>query len=324
MPNAIIFTSTGGPEVLRYESIGVPAPGAGDVQIKQEAVGLNYIDVYFRTGAYPAELPSGLGLEGAGVVTAVGEGVTTLKAGDRVAYCNRPLGAYADVRNVPAHILAKLPDTIALDTAAAIMLKGLTAEYLLRRTYAVKPGDTVLIHAAAGGVGLLACQWAKYLGATVIGTVSTDAKAELIRANGADHAIIYSRDDFVARVKEITHGRGCQVVYDSVGADTFVKSLDCCATRGIIVLYGASSGKVPPIDLGLLAAKGSLYVTRPTLFNYIADRAEYDAACAALFDVVGRGIVKVAIDQRFPLKDAAAAHVALESRKTTGATVLIP
>jgi NADPH:quinone reductase len=324
MPHAIMFSATGGPEVLSYQAVELAAPAAGEVQIKQEAIGLNYIDVYFRTGTYPAPLPAGLGLEGAGVVTALGAGVTTLKVGDRVAYCNRPLGAYADVRNVPASILAKVPDGISLETAAAIMLKGLTAEYLLRRTYAVKPGDTVLIHAAAGGVGLLACQWAKHLGATVIGTVSTDAKAELIRANGADHAIIYSREDFVARVKEITNGRGCQAVYDSVGADTFLKSLDCCAVRGVVALYGASSGKVPPIDLGLLAAKGSLFVTRPTLFNYIGERAEYDAACAALFDVVSRGVVKVAIDQRFALKDAAAAHIALESRKTTGATVLLP
>jgi NADPH2:quinone reductase len=302
----------------------VPDPGVGEVRVRQEAIGLNYIDVYFRTGLYPTSLPSGLGLEGAGVVEAVGAGVDALKPGDRVAYCSRPIGAYATVRNVPAAILAKVPDGVTSEVAAAIMLKGLTAEYLLRRTYPVKPGDTILFHAAAGGVGLLACQWARYIGATVIGTVSTDAKAELARAHGAQHVIVYSREDVVAQVKEITGGKGCQVVYDSVGKDTYMKSLDCLAPRGLLALFGAASGPVPAFDLGLLAAKGSLYVTRPTLFTYIAERAEYDAACAALFDVVQRGIVKVNIDQRFALADAAEAHRALESRRTTGATVLLP
>jgi NADPH2:quinone reductase len=324
MPQAIRFHQPGGPEVLTLESVAVPDPGVGEVRVRQEAIGLNYIDVYFRTGLYPTSLPSGLGLEGAGVVEAVGAGVDALKPGDRVAYCSRPIGAYATVRNVPAAILAKVPDGVTSEVAAAIMLKGLTAEYLLRRTYPVKPGDTILFHAAAGGVGLLACQWARYIGATVIGTVSTDAKAELARAHGAQHVIVYSREDVVAQVKEITGGKGCQVVYDSVGKDTYMKSLDCLAPRGLLALFGAASGPVPAFDLGLLAAKGSLYVTRPTLFTYIAERAEYDAACAALFDVVQRGIVKVNIDQRFALADAAEAHRALESRRTTGATVLLP
>lgn len=324
MPDAIRFHAAGGPEVLKFETVTVPPPAAGEVTIRQESIGINFIDIYHRTGAYKVDFPSGIGLEGAGVVEALGPGVTTLAVGDRVAYCRMPLGAYSTQRNYPAINCIKLPDNISFDTAAAIMLKGLTAQYLLRRIYKVKSGDTILIHAAAGGVGLMVCQWAKALGATVIGTVGTDDKAALAKANGCDHPIVYTRENFVERVKAITAGKGLPVVYDSVGKDTFMQSLDCLQPMGMMVLFGAASGPVPPFDLGLLAAKGSLFITRPTLFTYTANRGMFEESCAELFDVVGSGKVKVRIERTYALKDAAQAHTDLASRKTTGALLLKP
>ncbi len=323
MTHAIRVHQTGGPETLRWESVDLPPPAAGEIQVRHTAVGLNYIDVYFRTGLYPAPLPLTPGFEAAGVVAAVGAGVTELQVGDRVAYATGPLGAYAEARNMPADRAVKIPEGVTDQQAAAMMLQGMTAEYLLRRTYPVKKGDTILVHAAAGGVGLILCQWAKHLGATVIGTVGSDAKAELARANGCDHPIVYTREDFHARVMELTGGAKLPVVYDSVGKDTFAKSLDCLALRGMMVLYGQASGKVPPLDLGELSAKGSLFVTRPTLFSYTATRQELVDCANALFDVVKRGIVKIAINQTYPLREAAQAHIDLEARKTTGSTVLI-
>ena len=285
----------------------------------------NFIDVYHRTGLYPVpSLPAVLGMEAAGVVEAVGPGVTGLKTGDRVAYGGGPLGAYAEARLIPADRVVKLPDAIPDKTAAAMMLQGMTAHYLLRRTYRVKAGETILIHAAAGGVGLIACQWAKALGVTVIGTVGSPEKAELARAHGCDHPVLYRSEDFVARVKEITRGEGVPVVYDSVGKDTFLRSLDCLRPLGMMVLFGQSSGPVPPIDLGLLAQKGSLYVTRPTLMVYVAKRPDLEAAATELFQVVTEGKVKIEVNQTYPLKDTARAHRDLEARKTTGSTVLLP
>lgn len=324
MPHAIRIHETGGPEVLRWEEVQVGDPGEGEVRLRQTAVGLNYIDTYHRTGLYPVQLPTGIGLEGAGVVEAVGPGVDSLVEGDRVAYAGGPLGAYAEVRLIPANRLVTLPESIGDRQAAAMMLQGMTAQYLLRETYRVQPGDTVLIHAAAGGVGLLACQWAKALGATVIGTVGSTEKAELARAHGCDHPINYREEDFVARVKEITGGKGVPAVYDSVGKDTFEGSLDCLRPRGVMVLFGQSSGPVPPFDLGKLAAKGSLYITRPTLFVYTADRADLERTAGELFDVVGRGTVRIEVNQTYPLSDAAQAHRDLEGRKTTGSTILLP
>jgi NADPH2:quinone reductase len=321
MTHAIRVHQTGGPETLKWETVELPPPAAGEIQVRHTAVGLNYIDVYFRTGLYPAPLPLTPGFEAAGVVAAVGAGVTELRVGERVAYATGPLGAYAEARNMPADRAVKIPEGVSDQQAAAMMLQGMTAEYLLRRTYPVKKGDTILVHAAAGGVGLILCQWAKHLGATVIGTVGSDAKAELARANGCDHPIVYTREDFHARVMEITGGAKLPVVYDSVGKDTFAKSLDCLALRGMMVLYGQASGKVPPFDLGELSAKGSLFVTRPTLFSYTATRQELVDCANALFDVVGRGIVKIAINQTYPLREAAQAHADLEARKTTGSTV---
>ena len=321
MTHAIRVHQTGGPETLKWETVELPPPAAGEIQVRHTAVGLNYIDVYFRTGLYPAPLPLTPGFEAAGVVAAVGAGVTELRVGERVAYATGPLGAYAEARNMPADRAVKIPEGVSDQQAAAMMLQGMTAEYLLRRTYPVKKGDTILVHAAAGGVGLILCQWAKHLGATVIGTVGSDAKAELARANGCDHPIVYTREDFHARVMEITGGAKLPVVYDSVGMDTFAKSLDCLALRGMMVLYGQASGKVPPFDLGELSAKGSLFVTRPTLFSYTATRQELVDCANALFDVVGRGIVKIAINQTYPLREAAQAHADLEARKTTGSTV---
>jgi NADPH:quinone reductase len=323
MSHAIRVTETGGPDVLRWEEVAVGEPGVGQVRLRQTAVGLNYIDTYYRTGHYKTPLPFIPGVEGAGVVEAVGPGVSTVKAGDRVAYAG-PLGAYAEVRLAPADRLVVLPDGIDDRHAAAMMLQGMTAQYLLRQTFPVKTGDTILVHAAAGGVGLLLCQWAKHLGATVIGTVGTDAKAELAQAHGCDHPIVYTRGNFVERVRELTDGARVPVVYDSVGQSTFFDSLDCLRPKGVMVLFGASSGPVPPIDLQILAQKGSLFVTRPTLFNYTARREDLMAAAEDLFDVVRSGAVKVEIRQTFPLKDAAAAHRALESRSTTGTTVLLP
>ena len=324
MPHAIRIHQTGGPEVLCWEEVDVPAPAAGEVTVRHHAVGLNFIDTYHRTGLYPLPLPAGIGLEGAGVVEAVGDGVTEVKVGDRVAYAGGPVGAYAEVRNIPAHRLLKLPENIGFNTAAAMMLQGLTAAYLLRRTYRVQPGDAVLIHAAAGGVGLIACQWAKALGATVIGTVGSPAKAELARAHGCDHVINYSTENFTQRVREITGGEGVPVVYDGVGKDTFMGSLDSLRPLGMLVTYGNASGPVPPFDLLLLSQKGSLFVTRPTIVHYTAKRADLEALGTELFDVVASGKVRIEVNQTYALKDAAQAHRDLEARKTTGSTILLP
>jgi NADPH2:quinone reductase len=323
MTHAIRMYRTGGPEVLQWEPVEVPAPGPAEVTVRHTAVGLNYIDVYYRTGLYPAPLPFSPGFEAAGVIEAVGAAVTTLKVGDRVAYSSGPLGAYAEARVIAAERMVKLPDGISDQQGAAMMLQGMTAEYLVRRTYPVKRGDTILIHAAAGGVGLIVCQWAKHLGATVIGTVSSDEKAALARANGCDYPIVYTREDFQARVMELTNGAKVPVVYDSVGRDTFAKSLDCLAPLGLLALFGQASGPVPPFDLGQLAAKGSLFITRPTLFTYTAKRADLEASSNALFDVVQRGAVKIAVNQTYPLRQAADAQRDLEARRTTGSTVLV-
>ena len=325
MPRAIRIHQTGGPEVMRWEDAEVGAPGPGEIRIRHEAVGLNYIDVYFRTGLYPApSLPFSPGMEGAGVVEAVGEDVEVLVTGDRVAYAAPPVGAYAQVRLMPAEKAVKVPDGIDSRQAAAMMLQGMTVEYLLRRTYPVRSGDTVLFHAAAGGVGLIACQWAKHLGATVIGTVGSDEKAELARAHGCDHPIVYTRENFTERVRELTGGAGVPVVYDSVGRDTFEGSLDCLRPRGMLVSFGQSSGTIDPFDIGILSAKGSLYVTRPTLMTYTASRADLESSAQALFEVVGSGAVRVTVNRTFPLAEAADAHRALESRQTTGSTILVP
>ncbi|HDR9356822.1 TPA: quinone oxidoreductase [Burkholderia vietnamiensis] len=324
MPKAIRYDQPGGPEVMKWVDVEVGEPKAGEVRIRQHAVGLNYIDVYFRTGLYPQPLPGGLGMEAAGEVTAVGEGVSALKAGDRVAYVGQPPGAYAQERVMPAERLVKLPDAIGYDDAAPVMLQGLTAHYLLRRTYPVKAGDTILIHAAAGGVGLLVCQWAKALGATVIGTVGSDEKAALASAHGCDHPIVYTRENFTQRVKEITNGAGVPVVYDSIGKDTYIGSLDCLAPLGYFVSFGNASGPLPPIDSKEFSSRGSLFFTRPTLFSYIAKRADLEAAAAELFDVILSGKVKTSINQRYPLAEVGRAHADLESRKTTGSTVLVP
>ncbi|MBR8459924.1 quinone oxidoreductase family protein [Burkholderia dolosa] len=324
MPKAIRYDQPGGPDVMKWVDVDVGAPQAGEVRIKQHAVGLNYIDVYFRTGLYPQSLPAGLGMEAAGEVTAVGDGVTALKAGDRVAYVAQPPGAYAQERVLSAERVVKLPDGISYDDAASVMLQGLTAHYLLRRTYPVKRGDTILIHAAAGGVGLLVCQWAKALGATVIGTVGSDEKAELAKAHGCDHPIVYTRENFTQRVKEITNGAGVPVVYDSIGKDTYVGSLDCLAPLGYFVSFGNASGPLPPIDSKEFSSRGSLFFTRPTLFSYIAKRADLEAAAAELFDAILSGNVKTSINQRYPLAEVARAHADLEARKTTGSTILVP
>jgi NADPH:quinone reductase len=321
MVQAIRFAKTGGPEVLEWQQVEVGKPGPGQVRIKHAAVGLNYIDTYQRSGLYPIQLPSGLGGEGAGVIEEVGPGVSGLKAGDRVAYAGGPLGAYSEARVMPAERLVPLPDGISDQQGAAMMLKGLTAWYLVRRTHVVKPGETILIHAAAGGVGLIVCQWAKHLGATVIGTVGDDQKAALARAHGCDYPINYRREDFVARVGEITNGKKLPVVYDSVGKDTFYKSLDCIAPLGLMASFGQSSGAIGPVDIGILAGKGSLFLTRPTLNTYTATREELLGAANELFDVVKKGAVKIEINQTYPLRDAARAHRDLQDRRTTGSTV---
>lgn len=325
MPHAIRVHEPGGPGQMRWESVDTPEPKAGEAVVRHTAVGLNYIDVYHRTGLYPLnDRPFGLGTEAAGVVVAVGDGVTRVAAGDRVAYVALPPGAYAEERVVAAERLVRLPDGIEDRTAAAMMLQGMTAQYLLRRTCRIQEGDTILIHAAAGGVGLIACQWAKLLGATVIGTVGSDEKAELAKSHGCDHPVVYTREDFLERVKEITGGAGVRVVYDSVGKDTFMRSLDCLSRLGMIVLFGQSSGPVEPMDLGLLAAKGSLFLTRPTLFHYTATVEDLDSTAAELMDVVKKGAVKIEVNQTYPLKEVARAHEDLEARKTTGSTVLLP
>ena len=325
MSKAIRIHEHGGPEVLRWEDIEVSDPGPGQLRVRHTAIGLNYIDVYHRTGLYPLpSLPWTLGMEGAGHVEAVGEGVTEFKIGDRVAYASPPVGAYAEVRLFPADRVVRLPENINDQTAAAMMLQGMTAQYLLRRTYRVQPGDAILLHAAAGGVGLIASQWARQLGALVIGTVGNDEKAELARAHGCHHAIVYSRENFVERVREITNGRGVAVVYDSVGKETFMGSLDCLRPLGMIVSFGNASGPVPPFEPGILAAKGSLFMTRPTLMTYTAQREALVASAAELFEVVTIGAVKIEVRQTYPLAETAQAHRDLEARKTTGSTVLLP
>jgi NADPH2:quinone reductase len=321
MPHAIRVHQTGGPEVLKWEEADVGEPGPGQVRLRQEAAGLNFIDVYHRSGLYKQELPFTPGVEGAGIVDALGPDVTNVRVGDRVAYAG-PIGGYAEERLIAADKLVKLPESIPTEQAAAIMLQGLTAEMLLRRVYRVKAGETILVQAAAGGVGLIICQWAKAIGATVIGTVGSDEKAELARAHGCDYPIVYTRQDFVSEVQRITDGRKLPVVYDGVGRDTFMKSLDCLHRRGMMVSYGNASGPVDPFPATLLAQKGSLFMTRPTLFDYVVTRDELEQASAELFAVIESGKVKIEVKQRFPLKDAAEAHRALESRRTSGSTVL--
>lgn len=320
--HAIRIHATGGPEVLTWEEVDVPSPGLGEALIAQTAVGLNFIDVYHRIGLYPVpSMPAIIGSEAAGVVEAVGEGVTEVAVGDRVVYC-MSLGSYAERRLIESRQLVKVPDGITDQQAGAMMLKGCTVQYLLRRTYRVQPGETILVHAAAGGVGLLACQWAKHLGATVIGTVGTPEKAELARAHGCDHPVLYSQEDFVGCVNEITNGVGVAVVYDSIGQDTFMASLDCLRPRGLMVSFGNASGPVEPISPTLLAAKGSLFLTRPRLDTYTDTREELESTAADLFEVVASGAVKVEVNQTYPLQDAAQAHRDLEARKTSGSTVL--
>ena len=321
---AIRIAANGGPEVMEYVDVEVGQPGPGEALVRQHAVGLNFIDVYFRTGLYPQPLPAGLGQEGAGVVEAVGEGVTHVQPGDRVAYAGGPNGAYAELRTMPAHVLVKLPDAVGFETAAAMMLQGLTVQYLFRSTYPLMSGQTILFHAAAGGVGLIACQWARALGVNLIGTVGSKEKGELALAHGAAHVINYNEEDIVARVREITKGAGVPVVYDSVGKDTFFRSLDCLKPRGLMVSFGNSSGAVEPFSPGELAKRGSLYLTRPTLGAYMATRSELEAMAADLFGMVESGKLKIEVNQTFPLAQAAEAHRALESRRTTGSTVLLP
>jgi len=324
MNHSIRIHEHGGPEQMVWEEVPLPSPKPGEALVRHKAVGLNFIDVYFRTGLYKLpSLPAAIGMEAAGVVEAIGEGVTEVAVGDRVAYASGPVGAYAEARTIKADRLVKLPDAIGFEDAAAMMLQGMTAQYLLRTTYRVKAGQTILVHAAAGGVGLIMCQWAKHLGATVIGTVSTEAKAELARAHGADHVVL-TGEDLPAAVKKITGGAMLPVVYDSVGRDTFMPSLDCLAPLGYMISYGNASGPVPPIDIGILAAKGSLYLTRPTLASYTTKREDLVAVANDLFDVVAKGAVKMNINQRYALKDAAQAHRDLEARKTTGSTILLP
>ncbi len=324
MTKAIRISAVGGPEVMEYVDVDLTAPGRGEALIRQHACGLNYIDVYFRMGTYPQQLPAGLGMEGAGVVEAVGEGVTHIKPGDRVAYAGRPPGAYAEARVLPADVLVKLPGAISFETAAAMMLQGLTVQYLFRRTFRLQGGETILFHAAAGGVGLIACQWARALGVTMIGTVGSDEKAALAKAHGCVHTINYNKENFVERVKEITEGKGVPVVYDSIGKDTFTGSLDCLSPLGMMVSFGGASGPVPPFSLNELASRGSLFVTRPSLFNYIAKRDDLEMMAAELFGMVESGKIKIDINQRYALKDVAQAHSDLESRKTTGSTILLP
>ncbi len=324
MTKAIRIHAHGGPEVLRWEDVPTPEPGPGEALVRQQAVGLNYIDVYFRTGLYKIPtLPATIGMEAAGVVTAVGPGVTHVKVGDRVAYATGPIGAYATERVIAADRLVTLPEAISFESAAAMMLQGMTAQYLLRRTYKVQSGDTILVHAAAGGVGLILCQWARHLGAKVIGVVSTEAKAELARAHGATHTIV-GHAHLAEEVKRLTGGAMVPAVYDSVGKDTFYASLDCLAPLGIMISYGNASGPVGPVDIGLLGAKGSLFLTRPSLATYTAKRADLEWAARDLFEVVTSGAVQIRVNQTFRLAEAAAAHAALEARQTTGSTVLLP
>jgi NADPH2:quinone reductase len=324
MAKAIHHARTGGPEVLELVDVEVGEPGPGEARVRNHAIGVNFIDVYFRNGLYPQPLPGGLGQEGAGVVEAVGPDVTHVKPGDRVAYAARPNGAYSEVRVMPAAVLVRLPDAISFETGAAMMLQGLTVQYLFRQTWKLAPGQTVLFHAAAGGVGLIACQWARAIGANLIGTVGSDEKAALARSHGAAHVINYNTEDVVQRVMEITEGAKVPVVFDSVGKDTFTRSLDCLAPLGLMVSFGNSSGPVPPFALTELVSRGSLFITRPTLQTYAATRAQLDAMAADLFQMVSSGQVNIDIHQRFPLADAARAHTELEARRTTGKTILMP
>ena len=325
MAKVIRVHELGGPEQLRVDDVDLAPPRPFEARVRQTAVGVNFIDVYHRTGVYPlAELPHGIGMEGAGVVEAVGDGVTEVSVGQRVAYAAPPPGSYASSRNVTAERLVPIPDDVDDETAAAMMLKGMTVEYLIRRTFPVKEGMTVLFHAAAGGVGLIACQWLRHLGVTVIGTVGSDEKAEIARSHGCHHPVVYTREDVVARVRELTGGDGVPVVFDSVGRDTFSQSLDCLAPRGMMVSFGNASGTPPEFDPMTLSARGSLFLTRPVLFDYVATRDDLLRSAAALFDVVAAGAVQIDIGHRFGLDEAHAAHEALEGRRTTGSTVLIP
>ncbi len=324
MNHAIRIHRPGGPEAMVWEAVPVGPPGPGEALLRQTAIGVNYIDVYYRTGLYPLDLPAVMGRSGLGVVEEVGDGVDNVVPGERDVYAASPTGSYTERRNMPANVLVGVPAAIDDETAAAMFLQGMTAQYLLRRTYKVGPGETILVHAAAGGVGLIMCQWAKHLGATVIGTVGSDEKAEIASAHGCDHPIVYTRGSFADRVREITDGNGVPVVYDSVGKDTFLDSLDCVQRRGLMVSYGNASGPVPPMDLSLLAEKGSIFITRPRLYAYIAERAELLSAAAELFEMVERGVVAIRIARRIPLADAAEAHRVLESRAVTGSLVMIP
>jgi NADPH2:quinone reductase len=327
MSKAVRIRQHGGPEQLELVDVEVGQPGPGEIRIRHHAIGLNFIDVYHRTGLYPLNMPAAIGMEAAGIVEAVGDGVTHLKAGDRAAYASQPPGSYCELRVMPAKTVCKLPDPISFETGAAMMLKGLTAQYLLKRTQpqgGLKEGDFVLFHAAAGGVGLIACQWAKALGLQLIGTAGTDDKCALAKSLGAAHVINYNKEDFLPKVKEITGGRGVKVVYDSVGKDTWDKSLDCLAPLGLMASFGNASGPVPPFAPGILGAKGSIYVTRQTLFTHIATREATQQMADDLFDVVGSGQVQIRIDQRFPLAQVREAHQALEARQTTGSTILLP
>ncbi len=324
MSKAIRIHTTGGPEVLKWEEVEVGAPGDEQARVRHTAIGVNYLDTYHRSGRYPVTLPSGLGSEAAGIVDAVGRGVVHLRPGDRVAYAGGAPGSYAEVRLLPADRLVKIPAGISDQTAAAMMLKGMTVQYLIRRTYPVQRGDLVLLHAAAGGVGLIAIQWLKALGAVVIGTVGSDEKAKIAREYGCDHVIVYTREDFAERVREISGGTGVPVVFDSVGASTFESSLNCLRPRGMMVSFGSSSGQIPPFDPMLLSRKGSLFFTRPTIGHYTATRAELESTASELFDVVSSGRVKIVLNHTYPLRDAAKAQKDLEARKTIGSIVLIP
>ncbi|WP_422929905.1 quinone oxidoreductase family protein [Singulisphaera sp. PoT] len=324
MPKAFRITETGGPEVLKWEDVEVGEPGEGQARIRHTAIGVNYIDTYHRSGLYPLPLPTGLGSEAAGVVEAVGPGVTVVKPGDRVAYAGGPPGSYAEARLIPAQLLVKIPGGVSDEIAAAVMLKGMTSQYLIKRTYPVKAGETVLFHAAAGGVGLIACQWLKALGATVIGTVGSDEKAKIALAHGCDHVIISTREDVAKRVRELTEGVGVPVSFDSVGKDSFLSSIDSLKPLGMFVSFGNSSGKVTPFDIGLLTQKGSLYMTRPSLATYTASRSDLEATAADVFDVIQSGKVKVEIRHTYPLAEAAQVHRDLEGRRTVGSIVMTP
>jgi NADPH:quinone reductase len=320
MTHAIVMREPGGPEVLKWEEVATPEPGQGEIRINQSAAGLNYIDCYHRTGLYPLEYPATIGMEGAGTIDAIGDGVTNLSVGDRVAYASAPPGAYTQSRVIAADRVVALPDSISDDTGAAMMLQGMTVQYLIRTTYPVKSGDTVLLHAAAGGVGLIACQWLKQLGATIIGTVGSDEKAALAKAHGCDHTIVYTRENFTDRVREITNGAGVPVVYDSIGKDTFEGSMDCLAPLGMFVSFGNASGPLEPFNPGILAAKGSLFFTRPSLVHYTAKAEDLKNSAKDLIGAIEKGL-KIEINQTYPLKDAAEAHRALEARETTGSTI---